>query len=194
MRGRSPVRAAISRYQLFPAPLLSLLSPRNGVFIQGRKAFIMAASAAGFCDCFTYHAAIGADEIAALQGPLIVVRPAGFAEVMGACIPPELGVDAGCTACIVAQYAGQGRCCCNWYELHLDAAARRQVGVWWDFSEVASGVNSCRCPLHPADAIVRPVDELCWDVSRIKATAASAAALGRRCFTHWWGVIYSARP
>ena len=108
MRARSPVRAAISRYQLFPAPLLSLLPPRNDVFIQGRKAFIMAASAAEFCDCFTYHAAFGADEITALRGPF-PVRPAGFAEVMGACIPPELGVDAGGTACIVAQYAGQGR-------------------------------------------------------------------------------------
>ena len=125
MRGRSPVRAAISRYQLFPAPLLSLLSPRNGVFIQGRKAFIMASSAAGFHDCFTYHAALGADEVIALRGPLMPGRPAGVAEVMGACIPPELGVDTGGTACIVAQYAGQGRCCCNWYELHLDAAARR---------------------------------------------------------------------
>jgi len=56
---------------------------------------------------------------------------------------------------------------------------------------MTSGGSRCRGCLHPADAIERPVDELCWDVSRVKATAAKAAALGRRCITRWWGVFYA---
>jgi len=130
MWGRGPARATISRYQLFPAPLLSLLSPRNGVLIQGRNAFIMALSAAGVHDGFTYHAALGADEVIALRdgrgrladgSGVVPGRPAGVAEVVGACIPPKVGVDAGGTACIVAQYACQGRCLCNWDELQSNA-------------------------------------------------------------------------
>ena len=52
---------------------------------------------------------------------------------------------------------------------------------------MTSGGSRRRGCLHPADAIVCPVGELCWYVSRIKTTAAKAAALGRWCITHWGG-------
>ena len=67
--------------------------------------------------------AFAAEEVAALWEPLVPVCPAGTAEVVYASIPPELVVDAFGTVCIVAQHAGQGRCCCNWDELHNSAAA-----------------------------------------------------------------------
>ena len=88
----------------------------------------MTISAAGVHDGFTYHAALVADEVIALRdgrgrladgSGVVPGRPAGVAEVMGACITPKVGVDAGDIACIVAQYAGQGRCRCNWDELHM---------------------------------------------------------------------------
>ena len=102
--------------------------------------------------------------------------------MVDACIPPELGVDACGTACIVAQHAGQGRCRCNWDELHNSAAA--------GLSGEASGSASCRGLLYPSNTIPCLSDEVWWNVSWGKATAASAAALGRRCLTHWGGVTH----
>ena len=72
----------------------------------------------------TYEVAFAAEEVAALWEPLVPVCSAGAAEMVYASIPPELVVDAFGTVCIVAQHAGQGRCWCNWDELHDIAAAR----------------------------------------------------------------------
>ena len=71
----------------------------------------------------TDKVAFAAEEVAALWEPLVPVCSAGAAEVVYASIPPELVVDAFGTVCIVAQHAGQGRCWCNWDELHDIAAA-----------------------------------------------------------------------